>query len=92
MTLEQFSAVVSGYTQRNLDLQEVGVHFGFWAGYYGGMGKRKKTPATVIERIRKARHNKSGRSAPDVDVEAFLERERRFQEAYKRSGGDAVVR
>ena len=85
MSLDEFTAVVAGYNERLYDQQEISVHTGYWAGYYSG-ANRKKPVKTIIEKMEKARYKSTGVRAPDVDVDAFLEKERRFQEAYRKRG------
>lgn len=80
MSLEQFTAVVSGYSEHLQDQQEVAVTYGYWAGYYSGEG-RKKPVKMILDAIEKARYKKTGGTrATDVNVDTFLERERKFKE------------
>lgn len=63
------------------DLQILAVHQGYWAGYYSKARKPKSLETLLNKMIRSK--NKSERSASaqpiteEVDVEKFLEREKR---------------
>lgn len=84
-----FQAVALGYIERLQDQQDLAVMTGYWSGYYANSQKPKPV-AQVLEMMAKARKGDSGTRAPDVDVAAFLERERRFKERQAQIGGDPV--
>lgn len=86
MSLDVFQAVVSGYSDRLLDMQILSVQTGYWAAYYVG-SKRPKLPKDVAASMLRA-HKKSERQkkavavstpAPAADVDTFLAREARFK-------------
>lgn len=80
MSYEVLQAYIDGYGEHLNDLQIIGVVQGFYAGYYG----RAKKPKPLKQVISKLLHPKKSKDddtpAPDVDVEAFLEMDRRFKE------------
>ena len=83
MSLPMLNAFVAGYEDYIFDLQIVAVHGGYWAGYYSRT-KKPKTLKNVLESMfrrknKAANIGKSKNTAPDVNVEEFLERERRFK-------------
>lgn len=85
MNMDTLQAVIEGYQDRLFDQRCMTVHQGYWAGYY--MGTRHAKPVshiieTMIRANVKAKRSKHGSiSKPsvdmDVEVEAFLEMERR---------------
>lgn len=94
MNLPTFCAVVDGYQEHLFDLKCISVYQGFWAGYYGN-AKRPKPLGTVLNSLlkehkklkQKQSRNKPNKPRPEVDVEAFLERERKFKARYVKSKG-----
>lgn len=85
MNLDTLKAVIEGYQERLFDQRCMAVHQGYWAGYYMG-AKRAKPLQSILEMLirekAKAKHAKGSTvSKPniDVDVEAFLEKERRLK-------------
>ena len=83
-----FCACVAGYEDRLFDMQLLAVHSGYWSGYYCS---RKPKPLHVIlnkllREKEKAKAPKKRKHADSVDVEAFLEQERRFKERMKTEG------
>lgn len=65
------------------------VHTGFWAGYY--QSKKPKPLAYILKRLlkdhKKVKKEKGPKkSKPDVDVNAFLERERQFRARMQKGG------
>ena len=94
MSLTTFCAVIDGYQEHLFDLKCISVYQGFWAGYYGNT-KRPKPLSTVLSSLLKEhvkakqarRGNKPEKPRPDVDVTAFLERERAFKSKYDRLKG-----
>lgn len=94
MNLPTFCAVVEGYQDHLFDLKCISVSQGFWAGYYGN-SKRPKPLKTILNTMlqehqklkkRRSRNQPSG-PKPEVDVEAFLERERKFKAAQAKLKG-----
>lgn len=86
MSLDMFQAVVSGYSDRLLDMQILSVQTGYWAAYYVG-SKRPKLPRDVAASMLRA-HKKSksqqktvavSTPASAADVDTFLAREARFK-------------
>lgn len=89
MSLPMFNACVAGYSEHIFDLQLLTVHTGFWAGYYSNSKKPKKLGAvlkSIIKNKESASKKPSQCHVPDVDVEAFLEQERRFKERAEKYG------
>lgn len=91
MNMDTLQAVIEGYQDRLFDQRCMAVHQGYWAGYYIG-SKHSKPVSYIIETmIResvKAKRAKRGHiSKPtvdmNVDVEAFLEKERRLKAIQK---------
>ena len=81
MSLELFNTYVDGYTDHMFNLQLIGIQQGFYAGYYSRAKKPKKLNELIKMLVKnKDKKVKGTASAPDVDVEAFLEQERRFKE------------
>lgn len=77
MSLEVFRACSKGYADHLFDLEILSVQQGYWAGYYSN-SKKPKSVKSVIDRMLRSRGKNS--HASEVDVESFLERERRFTE------------
>lgn len=77
MSLEVFRACSEGYADHLTDLEILSVQQGYWVGYYSN-SKRPKSVKSIIDRILRSREK--GSHASEVDVESFLERERRFTE------------
>lgn len=81
-------AVIEGYEEHLFDLKCISVHVGYWCGYYNNT-KHASSLKDVLRKLYNA-HKKPKRSSkvevarPDVDVEAFLERERRFREKLRK--------
>ena len=82
-------AVVDGYKEHLFDLECLSVHTGFWAGYYHS--KKPKPLASILSRLLRE-HDKAKKARglkkpkPDVNVDAFLERERRFRARMQKEG------
>lgn len=74
-------ACVDGYSDSLFDQQILSVQAGYWAGYYNRMKKPKPIKSVIDSLVRnKSRQDASGRvTAPEVDVDAFLEQEAQFQ-------------
>lgn len=86
MNIPMLQAYLDGYQEKLFDQRCLAVHQGFWAGYYHS--KKPKPPKVILKQMmrdyskEKKRIQNKGKNIPkpDVDVEAFLERERRFKE------------
>lgn len=81
MNFEVFGAVVQGYNDRVKDQEILAILSGYWSGYWSN-SKHPKSPQKVIDMVTNEREtsNKKNVHADEVDVEAFLEMERRFNE------------
>lgn len=79
-TFNDFDAMTAGHDEAIHESEKLAVLTGYWAGYYSSMG-RKKPVKTILAQMDRARNGGSGNRAPDVDVDAFLARERRFKKA-----------
>lgn len=77
MSLDLLKACVEGYQERMTDQQILGVHTGFWAGYYS-KAKKPKPIKTIVNKILNSKKSEHVDDAPDVD--AFLAQEQMFQE------------
>lgn len=93
MSLDMVQACIFGYMDSVLDQQLVAVQTGFWAAYYSN-SKHPKSVQQISEsmltkhaRIKDAQ-NKASTPRPDVDVEAFLEREAKFQAKLRQQAGE----
>ena len=82
MDLGMLNAYLRGYGDRLLDQQTMSVQTGYWAGYYSNSKHPKSVKSILTKMIQKHRQSepKLKTPAPEVDVEAFLERERQFKE------------
>lgn len=78
MSLDVFGAVVRGYADRLHDQQILAVQSGYWSGYWSN-SKHPKSLNQIVDMLTR-RSDKETSHANDVDVEAFLERERKFNE------------
>lgn len=78
MDLGVLRAVVQGYEDRLFDQQVIAVNAGFWAGYYT-RSKKPKPLHSLIQSMLRKRNEVPQQHANEVDVEAFLARERRFK-------------
>ena len=87
MSLPVFRACVAGYEDHLFDLQLLAVHGGFWSGYYSN-SKKPKPLGTILKKLIREKDPAKHKSphADTVDVEAFLERERRFKERMRTEG------
>lgn len=77
MSMDMLKACIEGYQERLTDQQILGVHAGFWAGYYS-KARKPKPIKTIITKILNSKKSEHVDDAPDVD--AFLAREQLFQE------------
>ena len=80
MSMDVFRAVVNGYSDHIFDLQLVAVHQGYWAGYFN-RAKKPKSLEFILKKLFKAKEKNADKSnvqkrVEDVDVEAFLAKER----------------
>ena len=82
MNLEVLGAVVQGYSDRIQDQELLSIQSGYWSGYWSNNNKHPKTLGQIIDMVTRKRDtvNSKKEHAEDVDVEAFLERERKFNE------------
>lgn len=85
MNLVTLMAFIEGYQEHLFDLKCIAVYQGYWAGYYS-KAKKPMQLSAVLNRLlsehRKASKKKKGKKPSpltDVDVDAFLERERNFK-------------
>ena len=82
-------AVLLGYGDALLDQQIIAVQTGYWSAYYSGAKHPKPFNTIADEMVRKHRNkgaNKMSTPKPDVDVEAFLEQEARFNSKLEAQG------
>ena len=77
-----FNAYVQGYGDHLFDQQVLAVQAGYWAGYYSKAKHPKNIKSILTKMLQKRQQSehKLKTPAPEVDVEAFLERERLFKE------------
>lgn len=83
MSMETFQACLKGYTDRMFDQQVIGLQNGYWAGYYSNPNVKKPKPLkTVLKMFLKGKEKATQKQAhvSDVDVDAFLQAEKAFQE------------
>ena len=91
MQLDVFTAYVSGYTDRLLDQQIIAMQTGHWAAYFVG-SKHPKSTKELAEKMHRehlkqdAKKQNPSTPKPDVDVEAFLEKEARFKAILEQQG------
>lgn len=81
MSLDTFNAVVEGYSDKMFDRELLQVHSGFWSGYYAN-SKHPRSLNTILKQLVKSKMKKDRKKghADTVDVDAFLAREKAFQE------------
>nr|DAD55415.1 MAG TPA: hypothetical protein [Siphoviridae sp. ctoNj20] len=79
MNLELLGAVVQGYTDRVQDQELLAVQSGYWSGYWSN-SKHPKSLKQVVDLITRNRKPQHQQHSNDVDVETFLEMERKFNE------------
>lgn len=84
MDLGSFQAMLEGYNNHITELHAIAIHVGYWSGYYNN-SKRPKSPKALSDKLRKKRV-KEEKERPDVDVDAFLEQERQFNELMREGG------
>ena len=94
MNLPTYCAVVEGYQDHLFDLKCISVSQGFWAGYYSNAKRPKPLQSilnTMLQEHQKSKKRRSrnqlNRPKPEVDVETFLERERKFKAAHAKLKG-----
>ena len=84
MSLDVFNVYVKGYSDRLLDQQILAMQTGHWAAYFVG-SKHPKSMKDLSEKMLKEHLKQDAKASnpsaprPDVDVEAFLEREAKFK-------------
>lgn len=94
MSLDVLRAYIAGYSDKLLDNQIMAVQIGYWASYYTN-SKHPKPVQKVSEEMVRSHQKKEqdakkvSRPRPDIDVEAFQEREAQFK-ARMKSGGEPV--
>lgn len=86
MDLDTVNAMIEGYEDRLFDQQLLQVHGGFWSGYYTG-AKRPKSLKAIITKMVKQKDQPKSAHADTVDVEAYKEMERKFNEQLRLKGG-----
>lgn len=92
MSLDMVQACIDGYKDSILDSQIIAVQTGYWAAYYAN-SKHPRSVHSVAESMMKKQqqsHHKTTKTnapRPDVDVEAFLAREARFQAKRRKQQG-----
>ena len=83
MSLDAFIAVVQGYSDRLLDQQILAAQTGYWASYYIGSKHPKSVKTLTEEMMRKHQRKQDATNVstprPEVDVNAFLEREAKLK-------------
>ena len=96
MSLDVFNIYVRGYSDRLLDQQILAMQTGHWAAYFVG-SKHPKSTKELAERMLRdhlkqdARIKNPSAPRPDVDVEAFLEREAKFKAQMNNKVGEFSV-
>ena len=91
MQLDVFNAYVRGYSDRLLDQQILAMQTGHWAAYFVG-SKHPKSTKELAEKMHKehlkwdAKRQNPSTPRPDVDVEAYLEKEARFKAKMEQQG------
>ena len=87
MSLDTLKACISGYSDRLLDMQILGVQQGYWAGYYS-RAKKPKSVKSIIRTLLQTKSEKQTKNysveKPDVNVDAFLNMENQFKERYNK--------
>ena len=89
MSLDMIQAVIQGYGDALLDQQILALQSGYWSAYYYG-SKHPKPVAKIAEDMVKHHKKQDAKTVstpkPDVDVEAFLEREAKFKSKLEQRG------
>lgn len=91
MQLDMFNAYVRGYSDQLLDQQILAMQTGHWAAYFVG-SKHPKSTKELAEKMLKdhlkqdAKLKNPSAPRPDVDVEAYLEKEARFKAKMEQQG------
>ena len=89
MSLDMLQACVAGYSDRLLDHQILAVMTGYWSGYYNNAKhptKLSKIIASIYKNHKKSTSQGVSKPKVDVDVDAFLEREKKFRQKLKEGG------
>lgn len=80
MSLDVFNAVVKGYADHLFDLQLISVEAGYWSGYFSN-SKRPKPLESIMNKMIASRFKSQKQThAQEVDVEHYLEMERRLNQ------------
>lgn len=76
-----FNAYIQGYGDHLFDQQILAVQAGYWAGYYNKAKHPKSIKSILTKMLQKRQQSEHKLKTPvlEVDVEAFLERERLFK-------------
>ena len=85
MNLDTYKDCISGYQERIHEQQVLAVQTGYWAGYYS-RAKKPKDLKQIVGQMERTRAKGNQVHAPSVDVEGYLEQERKFNQLMK--GGD----
>lgn len=84
-------AVIAGYQEHLFDLQCLAVHQGYWAGYYSN-SKKPKSLNSILKKLftehRKSKIKVATKALPkpEVDLDTFMQRERKLNAFLERSG------
>lgn len=83
LDIPTLQACIEGYQDHLFDLKCLAIMQGYWAGYYGN-SKKPKPLSQVLSAInrehqnaKKSKHQHTQKPGLDVDVDAFLAKERR---------------
>lgn len=85
MNLPMVNAYIEGYQDHLFDLKCIAVYQGFWTGYYSNT-KKPKSLTTVLTTLhkdhlkskkRRSKNTDISKPREEVNVEQFLERERK---------------
>lgn len=93
MSLDVVQACITGYADSLLDAQLIAVQTGFWSAYYSNTKHPKPVQQITESMVRKYERAKDAKTKaatprPDVDVDAYLEQEARFQAKLNNKAGE----
>lgn len=93
MNYDSFQACLQGYQERMYDQQCISLMQAYYTGYYT-RAKKPKSISSLIQKLdfERLKSSKTKGTAEEVDVEGFLERERRFKERLEKQGGEYLGR
>lgn len=91
MRFSHYKAVLEGYQEHLFDLKCIAVYQGYWTGYYSNSKHPKPLSVIFSSLMREHKKAKKDRSNTtrkpsvgiDVDVESFLEKERKLKSINK---------